>query len=63
MVTRVWSQPLSGRVRPVRALACAEDGPRPQGESEEDSPGQALILAAPLFCRTVCTTAPQPFCT
>lgn len=52
---RVWSQP-------VRALTVAEEGPCSQGESEEDSPRHALIITAPLFCRTVCTTALRPFC-
>lgn len=54
---------LSLGVHLIQALSSAEDGPYPWSKSEKDGAEQTLILAAPLFCRTVCTTAPQPFCT
>lgn len=35
----------------------------PQGRRETDKAEQFLIPITPLFCRIVCTTVPQPFCT
>lgn len=35
----------------------------PWGRRETNKAEQFLIPSTPLFCRIVCTTEPQPFCT